>query len=470
MDILEEYQDIKIRLGEKIDYKEYYEIKQYLNENPNILLAEIYNDLNKKEEFNNWRLDNAIKNRKVFATVYKDNQMQIDYLKIRHGKWGYMNNGFIYNKEQLFSTLEEAKASLKTYRKGYIYTENTEKYIKSNFIDKKEMLKTLYGRSGLREIWYSQIEELEKENNIEKIYKINEQVLEKSWYLIKDKNDNRYLLRFDVENFEEEFDIDKYATYKEYEELEQNSLTIFQYDPNTKKKYNEMIFNYLIEFKNAVKEEYFKLNLNRNQIVERFIRDNEDLIYYTTESYINSDCELKYDDNLFKCFITSIENDIKDRIKLEINKLDFSSNNYYITEDNYEEFINEFTKKAIYSHIEIELISDLKDIYFEEEVIVEDDNKINLYFANAEYLFEIPKENGEIYFDGYITIDLSNNTVQVDIVGITDNDERYYHTYKPTQKDTEILIKASEEYSQEHEHKSLEEILKETTEEEVNEQ
>ena len=71
MDILEEYQDIKIRLGEKIDYKEYYEIKQYLNENPNILLSDLYNDLNKKEEFNNWRLDNAIKNRKVFATVYR---------------------------------------------------------------------------------------------------------------------------------------------------------------------------------------------------------------------------------------------------------------------------------------------------------------------------------------------------------------------------------------------------------------
>lgn len=469
MDILEEYQDIKIRLGEKIDYKEYYEIKQYLNENPNILLSDLYNDLNKKEEFNNWRLNNAIKNRKVFATVYKDNQMQIDYLKIREGKWKYTDGLYIYNKEQLFPTLEEAQDSLKYHRKGYIYTDNTTKYIESNNIDKKEMVKTLYGRSELNEIWYSQIEELIKEDNIEKIYKINEQVLEKSWYLIKDKNDNRYLLRFDVEKFEEKFDIEEYATYKDYEELDQNNLTIFQYDLNTNKEYNQMLFNYLIEFKNAVEKEYFQLNLNRNQIVEKFVEDNEEFINEKTEEYINLNSELNKDKNLFKCFVTSVKNHIKDGIKLEINKLDFSSNNYFITKDNYEEFINEFTKKAIYGHMEIEPISDLKDIYFEEEIIVED-NKINLYFANADYLFEIPKENGEMYFDGYVTIDLSNYTVEVDIVAITDNDERYYHTYKPTQKDTEILIKASEEYSQKYENKSLEEILKKTTEEEVNEQ
>lgn len=469
MNLLQEFENIKTKLGEKLDYKEYCEIKRYLEEHPKILLVDIYNDLNIKDQFNAWRLDNAINNRKVFAVVYKDNQMQIDYLKIEPYKFSYTDGRYIYNKNHLFASLEEAKSSLKYYREGYIYTDKTNKYINSNFIDKKELVKTLYGRSDLQEIYCSKVNDLKKQDNIEKIYKVDNKVLDKAWYLIKDKNENRFLLRFDVKKFEKEFNMNDYILQKEYEEINQEDLNIIQYDLNTSKEYNQMIFNYLIEFKNKVEEEYFKLNLNRNQIVEVFIEKYSDFINKKTKEYIDPNSELNKDENLFKCFVTNVKNDIRDEIQSEINKLEFSNSNYYINENNIENFINEFTKKAIYGCKEVSIKNDLKDIDFEEEMQIEN-NKINFYFANADYLFEIPKSDNEMYFDGYLTINLINNSVEVDIVGITDNDERYYYTYKPTKEESKILIKASEAYCEEYSNQTLNELLKECEEEETNEQ
>lgn len=117
----------------------------------------------------------------------------------------------------------------------------------------------------------------------------------------------------------------------------------------------------------------------------------------------------------------------------------------------------------------IKLLNDLKDIDFEEEIIFED-NKVNFYFANAEYLFDIPKSNDVMYFDGYLTLDLINEKAEIEVVAINDDDERFYYTYEPTEKETIVLINLSNEYCKKYANKTLEEMVIEYNEEEANEQ
>ena len=117
----------------------------------------------------------------------------------------------------------------------------------------------------------------------------------------------------------------------------------------------------------------------------------------------------------------------------------------------------------------IKLLKDLKVIDFEDEIIIED-NKINFYFANAEYLFEIPMTNNVMYFDGYLTLDLTNKKAEIEVVSINDDDERFYYLYEPTEEETQTLINASNEYCKKYAHMTLEEMLNEYNEEEANEQ
>lgn len=78
MNLLEKLEKIRGKLGEGLDYKEYLDVQKYLQENPNLPLTDLYNNIDNWDRFEKWKFDNQIKNRKVFAVVYKDNKMQID--------------------------------------------------------------------------------------------------------------------------------------------------------------------------------------------------------------------------------------------------------------------------------------------------------------------------------------------------------------------------------------------------------
>ena len=88
-----EFKKIKEKLGEKADYKEFVNVQKYLDENPNLLLTNLYYNKENWDQFEKWKFDNEIKNKKVFAVVYKDNQMQIDYLKIEPYKFERYTDG-----------------------------------------------------------------------------------------------------------------------------------------------------------------------------------------------------------------------------------------------------------------------------------------------------------------------------------------------------------------------------------------
>ena len=124
------------------------------------------------------------------------------------------------------------------------------------------------------------------------------------------------------------------------------------YDTRTKQEYNQMIFDYLIEFKNIVEKEYFKLNLNRIDIIEKFIEDYANVFKKRTEKYVEPSQTLKEDKELQECLISHIKFDVKCRIQSELNSLKFSKDNFYINKDNIEQFIDEFTRKAIYGEID----------------------------------------------------------------------------------------------------------------------
>ena len=113
-----------------------------------------------------------------------------------------------------------------------------------------------------------------------------------------------------------------------------------------------MIFNYLIQFKNIVEKEYFKLNLNQIDMIEKFIEDYTNVFKQQTEKYVELSKVLKEDKELQECLISQIKFDVKCRIQSELNNLKFSKDNYYINEDNIEQFVDEFTRKAIYGEID----------------------------------------------------------------------------------------------------------------------
>lgn len=129
-------------------------------------------------------------------------------------------------------------------------------------------------------------------------------------------------------------------------------------------------------------------------------------------------------------------------------------------------------KTKLYIDEEIESIEDLSYIKFDEEIEVDDNNKVNLYFANAYELFLTPAEDIDFnYYDGYLTIDIQNNKAEIEIVVISENDDRIYYTYEPTEEETKKLIKAANEYCQECYDQNLEEFYNEIIdEEEENEQ
>ena len=130
---------------------------------------------------------------------------------------------------------------------------------------------------------------------------------------------------------------------------------------------------------------------------------------------------------------------------------------------------NDF-KSNQYIKNEIEVIEDLSKISFEEEIEIEDINKVNLYFANAYYLFLTPLEDYKYnYYDGYLELNLKEKTSRIEIVVISDDDERIYYDYIPNEEETLELINAAEKYCQETERKSLRELIEEVEEEEKKE-
>lgn len=368
-----DFKEIKEKLGEKADYKEFVNVQKYLDENPNLLLTNLYYNEENWDQFEKWKFDNEIKNKKVFAVVYKDNQMQIDYLKIEPYKFGRYTNGLsVYNKDQLFLTLEDAKKSLLNYRKGYIYTDRTKDYINSIEKDKKELIKEYYGKSNLECVWFNKVKELNENKAIEKIYEVYTEEFLGAWYLIKDIEQNRYIVKHKTNDVNTKFGMNDYLLENDYERIESKELDITQYDLNTKQKYGQMIFNYLIEFKNKVEKDYFKLGLNTIDIIEKFLEDYNTTIYERTKEYISPLSKLKEDLELQECFIRHVKFDIKCNIRDELNSLNFTKNNAYINEENMEEFICEFTQKAIYGEKEspinaIEKIQDSETTEDEEE-------------------------------------------------------------------------------------------------------
>lgn len=343
-----DFEKIKKKLGEKVDYKEFADVQEYLEENPDLLLTNLYYNEENWDQFKRWKFDREIEKKKVFVVVFQDNQMQIDYLKIKQGRYGYTDGRFVYSDNQLFLTLESAKESLWNYRKGYTYTDRTKDYINSIEKDKKELIKEYYGKSNLECVWFNKVKELNENKAIEKIYEVYTKGFLGAWYLIKDIEQNRYIVKHKTNDVNTKFGMNDYLSKNDYQRVESEELDITQYDSNIKPKYRQMIFDYLIEFKNKVEKDYFKLNLNTIDIVEKFLKDYDTTIVERTKEYISPLSKLKEDLELQECFITHVKFDIKCNIKDELYSLDFTKNNAYINEENIEEFINEFTQKAIY--------------------------------------------------------------------------------------------------------------------------
>lgn len=152
-----DFKEIKEKLGEKADYKEFVNVQKYLDENPNLLLTNLYYNEENWDQFEKWKFNRKIEKRNVFTVIFENNQMQIDYLKIKQGRYGYTDGRFVYDYNQLFLTLEDAKKSLWNYRKGYIYTDRTKDYINSIEKDKKELIKEYYGKSNLECVWFNKV-------------------------------------------------------------------------------------------------------------------------------------------------------------------------------------------------------------------------------------------------------------------------------------------------------------------------
>lgn len=349
-----EFKEIKEKLGEKVDYKEFVNVQKYLDENPNLLLTNLYYNKENWDQFEKWKFDREIEKRNVFAVVFENNQMQIDYLKIKQGRYGYTDGKFVYDYNQLFLTLEDAKKSLWNYSKGYTYTKATLEYIESNEKDKKELTKEYYGKSKLKNVWYQEIKELNSKKAIEKIYEVYTKGFLGAWYLVRDKEKNRYIVKHQTNDVNTKMMMswNNFLIENECEEIESQEIQMENYDTRTKQEYNQMIFNYLIQFKNIVEKEYFKLNLNQIDMIEKFIEDYTNVFKQQTEKYVELSKVLKEDKELQECLISQIKFDVKCRIQSELNNLKFSKDNYYINEDNIEQFVDEFTRKAIYGEID----------------------------------------------------------------------------------------------------------------------
>ena len=107
---------------------------------------------------------------------------------------------------------------------------------------------------------------------------------------------------------------------------------------------------------------------------------------------------------------------------------------------------------------------------FEEEIEV-NKNKLELYFSNAYELFPVFENENECYYDGYLSLNMDNNTARIEVVKINDNDDRQYYEYMPTRKETKELFKVAEKYCENYYNQSLENLKKDVqAEEEENEQ
>lgn len=474
MDLLTELQKIRGKLGEGLDYKEYLDVQKYLEENPNLPLNDLYNNKENLDRFDEWRFNKKIKGKKIFAVIYKDNQMQIDYIKVEPFKFSYSDGMCLYNRNQLYLTLEDAKNSLRTYRPGFTYTENTQEYLKSKQKDIEEMIKVYYGKSKLDKVWFQKVDELNKSRNIEKIYEVYTKGFLGAWYLVKDKDENRYIVIHKTNDVNTKFMMNQFLNENDCEKVETNELNIMKYNIKGEKAYNQMIFNYLIDFKNAVESKYFKLNLNRIDNIVKFIEDNNNAIENNTKEYLKDNILIRDNNDLKECFIQHVKFDIKCKIESELNSLNFSKNNWYINENNVDEFVEEFTRKVIYGeHIEqIQKANDFLITEFEEEIEI-NKNKLELYFCNAYDIFPIFQDKVENFFyDGYLTLNTENRTSKIEVVEINDNNDRQYYEYMPNKEETEKLFKVAEEYCNQYNHKTLEDFQKEelVEEEEENEQ
>ena len=467
MDLLTEIQKIRGKLGEKLSYQEYLDVKKYLEENPDLPLNDLYNSYDNWDKFQEWRIDQWIKENKVFVTIYENGQMKIDYLEMKKNKYDYISNGYIYDRNQLFLSLEDAEKSLKDYNPGYVFTPNATEYINSTERDRVELIKEYYGICNLKNVWFDKVNELYNTNNISKIYEVYTKGFLGAWYLIKDKDDNRYIVKHKVNDVNTKFMMNQFLNKIDYEKLESGKLDVMQYDTLGKKEYEKIIFNFVINFKNSVESKYYKLNLNTNEIIDKFIEDNNDLIEKKTRKHLKDNILIGDNEELKQCFIKHIKFDIKCKIQSDLNSLNFSKNNWYINENNVDEFSEEFTRKIINGeHIEqLKNAGDFSLIKFEEEIEV-NKNKLELYFYNAYELFPVFIDKNEYYYDGYLSLNLENNTSKIEIVEINDNDDRQYYEYMPTRDETEMLFKATEKYCQEYHGQTLEEYKKESIEEE----
>ncbi len=472
MDLLTEIQKIRGKLGEKLSYQEYLDVKKYLEENPDLPLNDLYDSYDNWDKFKEWRLDQWIKDNKVFATIYENGQMKIDYLEMKKKKYDYISNGYIYDKNQLFLSLEDAEKSLKDYNPGYVFTPNAEKYINSTKRDKVELIKEYYGTCDLENVWYDKVNELYSTNNISKIYEIYTKGFLGAWYLIKDKDDNRYIVKHKVNDVNTKFMMNQFLDEIDYEKLESGKLDIMQYDLLGKEEYQKMIFDFVINFKNSVESEYYKLNLNRSEIIDKFIEDNNNLIEKKTREHLKDNILIEDNEELKQCFVKHVKFDIKCKIESNLNSLNFSKNNWYINENNVDEFSEEFTRKIINNeHIEqLKEANNFSQTEFEEEIEV-NKNKLELYFSNAYELFPVFENENECYYDGYLSLNMDNNTARIEVVKINDNDDRQYYEYMPTRKETKELFEVAEKYCENYYNQSLENFKKDVqAEEEENEQ
>lgn len=361
MDIFEQVNKIKEELGIDLENKELSNEIDYLKEHTDLFLIDLYKNKEEWEKYEKWKLDKEILKQKVFLVIYKDDKMQIDYKKVKKKEngLGYTDGEYVLNKNHLYLTLEEAIHSLNNYRRAYYFTQNTKKYIEQRKIDFKEMTKEYYGTSKLDEVWYQKIKELNDNNNIEQIYEVYTKSYLGAWYLVRDYDGNRYIVKHKINDVNTKFMMNDFLKVNPYTVVEKDELNIMKYDINPKDKYKEIILDFKMDFKNNIVDKYYKLNKSLNENIELFLKENSEIIKNVVCKYLDNNPEFNKDKDLINAFINHLKFDIKSSIQDDYYKMEFFKENYLINEKNIEQFNNEFNRKMINSNEEIEDMEEL---------------------------------------------------------------------------------------------------------------
>ena len=356
MELYEQIDKVKQELGIDLNNIELSDAIDYLKKHTNLFLIDLYSNEEKMKEFEIWKFNKDIRKQKVFVVIYKNNKMQIDYTKVEKYKVEnyYLYEGAICHKDNIFLNLKDAEKSLKHYRSGYIYTEKTIKYIKQRKCDFREMSKVYYGTSILDDVWYQKIKELENNKKIEQIYEVYTKGFAGAWYLVRDDENNRYIVKHRINDVNTKVMMSEFLKNNPYVRIESNELDILKYDLNPKQKYTQMISDFKIEFKNIVLNEYYKCNLGINDNIEKFLKDKENLIEDVIYKYLEKNPEFSEDEELKKAFINHFKFELKCILQDDFHSLDFLKENYLINKNNIKQFDDEFTKKIIYGEKEEE--------------------------------------------------------------------------------------------------------------------